>query len=146
MDNYVIRSPKTKLEWELYYQFRWEQLREPWGMSKDSSLDSFEENSSHLFGWTSSHKVIASGRIHTISKTQAQIRYMAVEESFKRKGIGSKIVQELELIALELGLVEVVLNARENALEFYESLGYIAGDPYLSDTGIPHKRMKKELK
>jgi predicted GNAT family N-acyltransferase len=39
----------------------------------------------------------------------------------------------------------MILNARENAISFYLSLGYEEVGPYQSDTGIPHKTMKKEL-
>jgi len=37
------------------------------------------------------------------------------------------------------------LNARKEAINFYKSLDYLEGSPYQSDTGIPHKTMKKSL-
>ena len=70
---------------------------------------------------------------------------MAVDENFKRKGVGTKIVKELENYALSKGMVSMILNARENAISFYLSLGYLEVGPYQSDTGIPHKTMKKSL-
>ena len=70
---------------------------------------------------------------------------MAVDENFKRKGVGTEIVKELENYALSKGIVSMILNARENAISFYLSLGYEEVGPYQSDTGIPHKTMKKEL-
>jgi GNAT superfamily N-acetyltransferase len=70
---------------------------------------------------------------------------MAVDENFKRKGVGTKIVKELENYALSKGMVSMILNARENAISFYLSLGYQEVGPYQSDTGIPHKTMKKRL-
>ena len=39
----------------------------------------------------------------------------------------------------------MTLNAREKAISFYLSLGYSEVCPYQSDTGIPHKTMKKSL-
>jgi predicted GNAT family N-acyltransferase len=89
--------------------------------------------------------VIASGRVHFNSENEAQIRYMAVDKNFKRKGVGTEIVKELENYALSKGIVSMILNARENAISFYLSLGYEEVGPYQSDTGIPHKTMKKEL-
>ena len=41
------------------------------------------------------NKVIASGRVHFNDPKEAQIRYMAVNENLKRKGIGSEIVENL---------------------------------------------------
>ena len=89
--------------------------------------------------------VIASGRVHFNSDKEAQIRYMAVDDNFKRMGIGSKIVSQLEKYAISKGADNMVLNAREKAISFYLSLGYDEVGPYQSDTGIPHKTMRKSL-
>jgi|TARA_B100000902_G_scaffold42419_1_gene50193 predicted GNAT family N-acyltransferase len=145
MPNYSIKSPENKEEWDSYLLFRWEILRKPLGMSKDSLADSIEDESFHLMGIDEQKNVIASGRVHFNSENEAQIRYMAVDENFKRKGVGTKIVKELENYALSKGMVSMILNARENAISFYLSLGYQEVGPYQSDTGIPHKTMKKRL-
>ena len=145
MPNYSIKSPENKEEWDSYLLFRWEVLRKPLGMSKDSLADSIEDESFHLMGIDEEKNVIASGRVHFNSKNEAQIRYMAVYENFKRKGVGTEIVKELENYAISKGIVNMILNARENAISFYLSLGYEEVGPYQSDTGIPHKTMKKSL-
>jgi predicted GNAT family N-acyltransferase len=145
MPNYLLKSPENKDEWERYLLFRWEMLRKPLGMSMDSLADSIEEESFHLMGIDKEGNVIASGRVHFNTSDEAQIRYMAVDDNFKRQGIGSEIVTELERYALSKKAVTITLNARENAISFYLSLGYSEVCPYQSDTGIPHKTMKKDL-
>ena len=145
MPNYSIKSPENKEEWDNYLMFRWEILRKPLGMSKDSLADSIEDKSFHLMGIDDEEKVIASGRVHFNCENEAQIRYMAVDDSFKRKGVGTEIVKELENYAQSKGANIMILNARENAISFYLSLGYQEIGPYQSDTGIPHKTMKKNL-
>ena len=145
MPNYSIKSPENEEEWDSYLLFRWEILRKPLGMSKDSLADSIEDESFHLMGIDEEKNVIASGRVHFNSENEAQIRYMAVDENFKRKGVGTEIVKELENYALSKGIERMILNARENAINFYLSLGYEEVGPYQSDTGIPHKTMKKSL-
>lgn len=145
MPNYLLKSPENKDEWERYLLFRWEMLRKPLGMSMDSLADSIEEESFHLMGIDEEGNVIASGRVHFNTSDEAQIRYMAVDDNFKRQGIGSEIVIELEKYALSKKAVTITLNARENAISFYLSLGYSEVCPYQSDTGIPHKTMKKDL-
>ena len=145
MPNYIIKSPVNNEEWEKYLLFRWEILRKPLGMSKDSLTDSIEDESYHLMGINKEGQVIASGRVHFNSKIEAQIRYMAVDDKLKRKGIGSEIVSKLEQYALSKGAEKMTLNARENAIRFYLSLGYEELGPYQSDTGIPHKVMEKSL-
>ena len=145
MLNYFIRPPESKEEWKNYFIFRWELLRKPLGMSKESLEDDLEDSSYHLMGIDDENNVIASGRVHFNDKNQAQIRYMAVKDSYKRKGIGSEIVTKLEDYASSKGAKKMVLNARENALSFYLSLGYSEKGPYQSDTGIPHSKMEKDL-
>ena len=145
MSNYFIKPPESKKEWQNYFIFRWELLRKPLGMSKESLKDDREDSSYHLMGINDENDVIASGRVHFNNKKEAQIRYMAVKDSYKRRGIGSEIVIKLEDYASSKGAIRMVLNARENALSFYLSLGYIEKGPYQSDTGIPHSRMEKNL-
>ena len=145
MSNYFIKPPKSKEEWKNYFIFRWELLRKPLGMSKESLKDDIEDSSYHLMGINDANNIIASGRVHFNNKKEAQIRYMAVKDSYKRRGIGSEIVIKLEDYASSKGAIRMVLNARENALSFYLSLGYIEKGPYQSDTGIPHSKMEKNL-
>ena len=123
MSNYFIKPPESKKEWQNYFIFRWELLRKPLGMSKESLEDDIEDSSYHLMGINDENDVIASGRVHFNNKKEAQIRYMAVKDSYKRKGIGSEIVIKLEDYATSKGAERMVLNARENALSFYLSLG-----------------------
>ena len=143
--NYTIKSPETESEWETYFNFRWEKLRKPLGMPKDTLKDDKEQDSCHLIAVDSDEKVVGTGRLHFNSEQEGQIRYMAVNESIQRKGLGSSIVLELEMMAKKNGAKKMVLNARENALNFYLSLGYKEIEPYESDTGIPHTTMSKEL-
>ena len=145
MPNYSIKSPESTEEWESYLLFRWEVLRKPLGMTKESLSDSIEDKSFHLMGIDAEKNVIASGRVHFNSENEAQIRYMAVDDRFKRRGIGSEIVDKLERYATSKGAEIMVLNSREEAISFYSTLGYEEVCPYHSDTGIPHKTMRKSV-
>jgi len=143
--NYIIKSPETELEWDKYFNFRWKMLRKPLGMSKETLKDELEDESHHLVAVDEQKEVIGGGRLHFNNNREGQIRYMAVSNTIQRKGLGSAIVSELEAIAREKGIQEMVLNARENAISFYLSMGYKETGPYKSDTGIPHITMCKKL-
>ena len=130
---------------DLYFNFRWEMLRKPLGMSKETLKDELEDESHHLIAVDEQKEVIGGGRLHFNNNREGQIRYMAVSNTIQRKGLGSAIVSELEAIAREKGIQEMVLNARENAISFYISMGYKETGPYKSDTGIPHITMCKKL-
>merc|ERR1711991_896199 len=100
--------------------------------------DNYEDSSYHLIG-VIDNKIIACGRLHFNSDNEAQIRYMAIDENFQRKGIGVKIIELLEAEAKKRRINKIVLNARNHVIEFYEKSGYKAVRKYEgSDTGIPH--------
>ena len=87
--------------------------------------------------------VIACGRIHMNTSNEAQIRYMGVSLNHRRTGLGSKMICRLEGVGRVKGAKKIVLNARAEAIKFYESLGYIETGPYESDIKIPHSSMEK---
>jgi len=89
---------------------------------------------------------VGVGRIHLKSKEKMQIRYMAVKENYRSKGIGTLILKELEKRAKNKPIKYIILNARENALQFYINNGYsiIAKGDTLFDS-IYHWRMQKIL-
>ena len=145
IDNFEIRSPTSEEEWERYDNFRWEVLRKPLKMSHIPLKDNLEEASIHLMGVTSEGKVLACGRLHLNTSYEAQIRYMGVSEDLRRSGIGSKMIEKLEEEAINQGANQIMLNARENAVAFYKSLGYFEVGPYESDIQIPHTRMEKQI-
>ena len=145
VDNFEIRSPASEKEWETYDSFRWEILRKPLKMSHIPLKDNLEEVSIHLMGVTSEGKVLACGRLHLNTSEEAQIRYMGVSEDLRRSGIGSKMIKKLEEEAINQGANQIMLNARENAVAFYKSLGYFEVGLYESDIQIPHTRMEKKI-
>ena len=145
MNNILFKSPSSSEEFKEYDLFRWEILRKPIGKSIGSLKDEYEDSSYHLIG-VIDNKIIACGRLHFNSDNEAQIRYMAIDENFQRKGIGVKIIELLEAEAKKKQINKIVLNARNHVIKFYSKSGYRAVRKYEgSDTGIPHTTMEKIL-
>ena len=65
------------------------------------------------------------------------------KKSTTKKTVKKKVAKKT--IAKKKGIQEMVLNARENAISFYLSMGYKETGPYNSDTDIPHITMRKKL-
>lgn len=140
------RSPKTAQEFEQYYQLRWQILRKPWQQPLGSEQDEFEQDSIHLMITDENSQVIAVGRLEKNSQFSGQIRYMAVHPDKQGQGIGKKLINALENRAQQLGIVELILNAREQAVDFYQSLGYTKqGFSHLLFDEIKHFVMNKQL-
>ena len=142
---YTIFEPLSKDEFNKYLILRWRLLRFPWRGKKGSEIDDMENVSIHRAIKDVEGRIVAVGRIHFINQN-AQIRYMAVQNSHRKKGLGTKLILELEKIALINKIKMVFLNSRENAIEFYRKNGYSTICETDSSFGnIIHYRMEKNL-
>jgi len=138
-----IGPPQSDEEFAAYFALRYEILRKPWGEPDGTERDKFDDDAVHAAA-TVDEKLAGIGRLHFIDERQGQIRYMAVKPEFQGQGVGREILRHLESIGYGYGLQEIILNARQNAVEFYQRLGYeILGEGPLLWGEIPHKRMRK---
>ena len=75
-----------------------------------------------------------------------QMRGLCVDSKFQNKGIGKKLVFEVEKKLKELKIKNVWMNARDSAINFYLKLNYINSDIKYSIGQIGlHYLMYKEL-
>jgi len=142
-----IITPKSQQELLAYYDFRWQLLRAPWQQAKGSEQDELESQSFHrMMIDAQTGDVIAVARLHFVDQFTAQIRYMAVDENQQGKGIGRQMLVHLEQLAVSIGAKSITLNARDNAIQFYQSCGYELGDKtHLLYQQIQHFSMTKLL-
>ncbi|WP_019026490.1 bifunctional GNAT family N-acetyltransferase/hotdog fold thioesterase [Colwellia piezophila] len=142
----VCRSPKNAVEFEQYYQLRWQILRQPWNQPLGSERDNLEQASFHRMIFDENNNVLAVGRLEQSDQFSAQIRFMAVSAEAQGQGLGQQIMKSLEHQARKLGITKITLNARENALAFYQRLGYVShGFSHLLFDEINHFSMSKVL-
>ncbi len=138
-------TPQSAQEFQDYYQCRWKILRQPWQQPLGSEQDELEQQASHRM-IIINEQVAAVGRLHKTSQTQAQIRYMAVDDVFQGQGLGKQMVELLEIAASQQGVEQVNLKARENAVIFYQKLGYQnQGFSHLLYDEIRHFTMTKDI-
>ena len=141
----IIKEPETKEEFEQYYDLRWKILRKPWKQPRGSEKDEQENDSIHIMV-IQNDNIIGCGRGHFNSPTEAQIRYMAVEDEFQGEGVGSKILKTLERKLKEKGARVIILNSRENAVKFYQKHNYkIIEKGNILFGVIEHFKMRKEV-
>jgi len=141
-----IIQPATPEEYRQYYDLRWRVLCAPWQQPRGIERDPSDATSIHLMAIDESGTALGAGRLHFNSATEAQIRYMAIETAHQRRGVGARLLQALERQAGQSGAIEVVLNARDTALEFYRKHGYRSEGPgHLLFDCIAHVKMRKQL-
>ena len=142
----LLTEPQSEADWQSYFDLRWRILRAAWNQPRGSERDDQEDQSIHLMLCDPSRRVVAIGRLHFRSATEAQIRYMAVEQDFAGRGLGSRILRELESRASSAGVRRLVLNARKDVVPFYLKHKYVALGPGETLFGVvEHVRMGKSL-
>lgn len=141
-----IKSPSTKEEWEKCYDLRWRILRAPWDQPRGSEKDEFENSAITLIAFDDENNLVGTGRAHFNNTDEAQIRFMAVENYYRGKGVGAAILIELEKKVIEQGVKKIVLNSRDTAVEFYKHHGYqLVNNSHTLFDAIPHFFMEKKI-
>jgi ribosomal protein S18 acetylase RimI-like enzyme len=144
--DFFLTQPQSESDWENYFDLRWRVLRAPWRQPHGSERDDREDESIHLMLCATPRMPVAIGRLHFLPPTEAQVRFMAVEPEFARRGFGSRILFELESRGLAGGATRVVLNARKEAVPFYLKHGYaIVGQADTLFGAVEHVKMVKKL-
>ncbi|WP_105199299.1 bifunctional GNAT family N-acetyltransferase/hotdog fold thioesterase [Pseudoalteromonas sp. T1lg10] len=142
---FQVTTPQSSDDWQAYYQLRWQVLRAPWDQPRGSEQDDLEQESEHRFIKNKEGEVLAVARLHFNNGQQAQVRYMAVAEEHRGQHLGSRLLHELEKIAWTQNADELVLFARERALEFYRRHGYeLKEKAHLAFGDVQHWRMVKQ--
>lgn len=134
-------SPEYKDEVELRDKI----LREPLGLTFTAEQLKSEENEYHLGAYLSG-KLIGCLLLKPIDNSTVKMRQVAVDETIQGKGVGKKLVEFSEQFAFGKGYSEIILNARDTAVQFYLKMGYkVIGEMFIEVT-IPHYKMQKTLK
>ncbi|MFT5815594.1 MAG: thioesterase domain-containing protein [Psychroserpens sp.] len=143
---YKCRAPQNKAELAQYYQLRWKILRKPWLQPSGSEKDDLEAQSYHRVIVDEMDNIVGVGRLHKNSQEHAQIRYMAISDELRGHGLGKLLISELERLAVQAGGKTIELNARADAIGFYQQLGYINdGYSHMLYGEVSHNKMTKSI-
>lgn len=136
----MVGSP----EWQEARDIRYALFFEVHGLPVSVMDDEHETNAVHLVA-KEGDRVVGYGRLAEPDKGRFKISQMAVHPDYQRKGIGKALLAALLGRADHAGAVEVTLNARVDAVAFYERAGFTrSGDTFLSrTTGVPHVLMQR---
>lgn len=141
-----IKEPKTPEEFHSYYTLRYETLRKPWQQPLGSERDDADATSIHIMASNENNVVLGVCRLHYNSSKEAQVRFMGVADYAQKLGIGKALMHTAEKMATDKGAKKMVLDARENAVDFYKKCGYkVVKKSYLLWGIIQHYVMEKTL-
>ena len=130
--------------YSLEIELRARLLRAPLGLTFSS--EELEAESAELhFALVDQDQVLACAVIVPLSSDLAKLRQMAVHENHQRQGLGSSLIRQIEPALQNRGFQQIELNAREEAVNFYQRLGYqTVGDRFM-EVGIGHWKMYRQL-
>ena len=119
-------------------------LRKPLGLV--FTPDDLEmEKDNILIGAFEEERMLGCCMLVEVEPAIIRLRQMAVLNDLQGKGIGRALMNFAENLARDRGYKIIRMNARQNAVGFYEKVGYkIKGDQFIEVT-IPHYLMEKVL-
>lgn len=140
-----IIQPNTPELWQKYFALRYEVLREPWNQPLGS--EKLEDDPASFNAMLiEKNEALAVARLHEAAPGIGQVRCVAVASNHQGKGLGKILMTYLEKHAKDAGMKKIILEARENAVPFYQQLGYqITKESYLLFGEIQHFTMEKSL-
>lgn len=131
-------------EYKKALELRDKVLRQPLGMSiYDDPLESEKEDL---------HIIVIEGTLvigvcfyRTIDKHTMQMKQVAIDPSYQHRHIGREMFMQSIQRLKQLQIKTVMVHARENALGFYQKLGFEeCGEPFF-EVGIHHHLLKYNL-
>lgn len=145
---FFLFTPRSDEELREYFFLRWKYLRKPFNLPQGSERDAHDDGACHVAAKGDDGQIIGGARLHLNDDNEMQVRYMAVADHCRRRGIAGAMLKHLENEARNAGHRAVTLNAREVAVPFYLSHGYdVTGrvDASKPVVNLPHYAMRKYL-
>jgi predicted GNAT family N-acyltransferase len=125
-----------------------EEQRVPESLERDEE----DSNAFHLLAYEGGH-AIGTGRLVQLGVppkgevgTWGRIGRMAVLASWRTKGVGSMLLNDLEAEARRRQLDGLFLHAQLFTRGFYLGAGYEAAGQIFEEVGVPHVEMRKRLR
>lgn len=112
------------------------------GVPAEMEWDEFDEQCRHALALSHTGEAVGCGRIFT----NGHIGRIAVMKSWREQRVGTAIVEALLNEARSRKYRFVDVDAQTHAVPFYQSFGFSTHGKEFMDAGLPHIKMKLELK
>ena len=139
-----VKLVETEAEMEAALAVRMRVFVAEQSVPAEEELDEEDATATHVIA-RHDGLVIGTGRLLIREEGICQIGRMAVDQPWRRRGVGGQLLLFLEEEARSQGMRQAMLHAQEYVKSFYAAHGYQQrGDPFL-EVNIPHVEMRKEL-
>ena len=139
----TVRPARTD-ELHTCYAIRYEVFVLGQGVPPELEVDGHDPRCMHVLAlWKD--EAVGTGRLRTLPDGGVKVERVAVRGAFQGRGVGARLMQELEALAEQAGHSGVQLNAQAAVVPFYAGLGYeTVGEPFM-EASIKHQKMVKAL-
>ena len=144
MDDILVKLVETEAEMEAAIGVRFRVFVSEQSVPPEEELDEADATATHVIALYRD-QVVGTGRLLHLEGGDAQIGRMAVDQTWRRRGIGGQILLYLEEEARARGLRLSILHAQEYVKSFYAAHGYREHGVTFLEVDIPHIEMRKEL-
>ncbi len=131
-------------EYEALVALRDEVLRRPLGLTFSAAQLAAERTERH-FACYLGGELVGCLLLRRLDDARVQMRQVAVRAQAQGRGVGRAMVESAEAWASALGYRTMMLHAREEAVGFYERLGYARVGGRFMEVTLPHWEMRKTL-
>ena len=141
-----VRAADTPALREASLRLRLEVFVGEQGVPVELEHDEHDAGAFHAVAIAPDGAVVGTGRLLTQADGSGRIGRMAVAATWRRGGVGARVLEALESEARRLGMPAIELHAQCYVEAFYARAGYArAGEPF-QEAGIDHVVMRKALR
>ncbi len=139
-----LKLVETEAEMEAALAVRMRVFVAEQSVPAEEELDDEDATATHVIA-RHNELVIGTGRLLIRAEGTCQIGRMAVDQPWRRQGVGGRLLLYLEQEARSQGMSQVMLHAQEYVKGFYAAHGYLERGELFLEAGIPHIEMRKEI-
>ena len=144
MPSVELKLVETEAEMEAALAVRMRVFVAEQSVPAEEELDDEDATATHVIA-RHNELVIGTGRLLIRAEGTCQIGRMAVDQPWRRQGVGGRLLLYLEQEARSQGMSQVMLHAQEYVKDFYAAHGYLERGELFLEAGIPHIEMRKEI-
>ena len=139
-----IKIVSEQQELEQVFSVRTEVFVNEQNVPVEEEIDHLEDESTHFLVTDDEGNPVGAGRFRVVDGG-GKVERICIIPEFRSKGVGKALMNAIEQYALSKQIEILKLNAQNQAIPFYEKLGYAVTSDEFMDAGIPHHAMKKHI-
>ena len=120
----IIRATKTAEQAGAYY-VRIQAMARKHQIPLEVEFDEHDTPDTKYIVIVDDYLPIATCRLYALDPERVVFGRIVVLPEYRHQGLGTRVVQEAEAWARELGFRTAIVESRENKVPFYENMGYV---------------------